>query len=484
MSWLRNSPFRASLGKLIPLTSPSKEFDPTACFDSFRKHWQQINDIIRTTVGGNTPLKNDDVLAVFYNLDHMTTLLLLEFSSHSHLTCFEYLLGENILENLYSWSAQTGRFEAAFKCELLKLYEVLFSCSNSQLFVNKEICHTLLKLLNSCVDNCFSVDVEKRLVVLLSYLCINFLSNNDLLNLFLDNKDPNTPKFVVFSLLIPYVHREGTLGQQARDALLHCMKISKQNLQVAEFISIHSNICPVLATGLSGLYSRLPRSLEIEAQDWHRLTPDDINDLPELATFMNSLEFCNASIEVAHPLVVSSLLEYIYQGFLVPVMGPALLQSAINELTTATAYFDMIIRSLTAPGLLYCFIKFILVEVYDGQCIIDIFIERINGNQKLCLVTLALMETLIGLNCEDVMLELVFKHLMSCNHVIASQRSKINYSDPYSKNAETFLQLIPNIQRYPTNPDEIQNTIMCALILSEWLKELAAISQEHAVSTL
>uniref|UniRef100_A0A146LRN8 UPF0518 protein AGAP011705 n=1 Tax=Lygus hesperus TaxID=30085 RepID=A0A146LRN8_LYGHE len=362
MSWLRNSPFRSSLGKLLPLSSPSKDFDPTACFDSFRKHWQQINDIIRDTLGGSVPMKNDDILAVFYNLDHMTTLLLLELSSHSNLTCLEYLLSENILDKLYSWSLQTGRF-------------------------------------------------------------------------------------IVFSLLIPFVHREGTLGQQARDALLHCMKISKINHNIAEFIAIHSDICPVLATGLSGLYSLLPRTLDIEAQDWHRLTPDDINDLPELAIFMNSLEFCNAAIEIAHPLVVSSLLEYIYQGFLVPVMGPALLQSALNELTTATAYFDMIMRSLTAPGLLYSFIKFILVEDYDGQCIIDIFIERINGNQKLCLVTLALMETLIGLNCEDVMLELVFKHLMSCNHIMASQRSKINYCDPHSKNAETFLQLIPNIQR-------------------------------------
>ncbi|KAF6215997.1 hypothetical protein GE061_000334 [Apolygus lucorum] len=447
MSWLRNSPFQSSLGKLLPLSSPTKDFDPTACFDSFRKHWQQINDIIRDTLGGSVPMKNDDILAVFYNLDHMTTLLLLELSSHSKLTCLEYLLSENILDKLYSWSLQTGKFETAFRCELLKLYEVLLSCSNSQSFIHYNVCHSLLKLLNSCLDKCFSVDVEKRLVVLLSSLCVGFLNNSRLLDLFFDNKDSENPKFIVFSLLIPFVHREGTLGQQARDALLHCMKISKMNLNIAEFIAIHSDICPYLATGLSGLYSLLPRTLDIEAQDWHRLTPDDINDLPELAIFMNSLEFCNAAIEIAHPLVVSSLLEYIYQGFLVQVMGPALLQSALNELTTATAYFDMIMRSLTAPGLLYSFIKFILVEDLDGQCIIDIFIERINGNQKLCLVTLALMETLIGLNCEDVMLELVFKHLMSCNHIMASQRSKINYCDPHSKNAETFLQLIPNIQR-------------------------------------
>lgn len=82
----------------------------------------------------------------------------------------------------------------------------------------------------------------------------------------------------------------------------------------------------MLATGLSGLYSLLPRKLTIEAEDWHRFTPDDVNELPELAAFMNSLEFCNAVVQVAHPLIRAQLLEFLYRGFLVPVMGPALLQ--------------------------------------------------------------------------------------------------------------------------------------------------------------
>ena len=64
----------------------------------------------------------------------------------------------------------------------------------------------------------------------------------------------------------------------------------------------------------------------IDSDDWHQLTPDDVTDLPELAAFMNSLEFCNAVVQVAHPLIKSQMLEFLYQGFLVPVMGPALLQ--------------------------------------------------------------------------------------------------------------------------------------------------------------
>lgn len=78
--------------------------------------------------------------------------------------------------------------------------------------------------------------------------------------------------------------------------------------------------------GLSGLYSRLPRTLEIENQDWHRLTVDDINNLPPLTQVINCLEFCNELAVAGHPLVQKQLLEFLYRGFLVPVIGPALLQ--------------------------------------------------------------------------------------------------------------------------------------------------------------
>ena len=83
-----------------------------------------------------------------------------------------------------------------------------------------------------------------------------------------------------------------------------------------------------MATGLSGLYSVLPRKLQIETDDWHRLTPDDVNEIPELTQLMDSLEFCNAVAQVAHPSIQKQLLEFLYQGFLVPVMGPALLQAS------------------------------------------------------------------------------------------------------------------------------------------------------------
>lgn len=80
----------------------------------------------------------------------------------------------------------------------------------------------------------------------------------------------------------------------------------------------------VLATGLSALYSSLPRKIEVRGDDWHALRREDWMVVSSLVLFMNSLEFCNAVVQVAHPLVRSQLLDYLHNGFLVPVMGPAL----------------------------------------------------------------------------------------------------------------------------------------------------------------
>lgn len=132
--------------------------------------------------------------------------------------------------------------------------------------------------------------------------------------------------FIIFSLLIPYVHREGSLGHQARDALLLCMALSQKNDNVGTYIARHSAMCTVLVTGLGGLYSLLPNTLDIATADWHRITADDVSDVAELTAFMNALEFCNAVVQVAHELIREQLLDVMYMGFIVPVLGPALLQ--------------------------------------------------------------------------------------------------------------------------------------------------------------
>ena len=54
----------------------------------------------------------------------------------------------------------------------------------------------------------------------------------------------------------------------------------------------------MLAAGLGALYSDLPGKLDIKPDHWDRLTQEDVSNMPELAMFLNSLEFCNAVVQV------------------------------------------------------------------------------------------------------------------------------------------------------------------------------------------
>ncbi|XP_063972429.1 FHIP family protein AAEL005291 [Diachasmimorpha longicaudata] len=456
MSWLRSSPLRNSFGKQWSRDSPPKDADPTACYDSFCKHWQQTHEIIRQAKSNKGVPLHDDILAVVNHIDQMVTLLLLEFRNSvglnhqqqmtngpSHSPCLEYLLSENLLDDLSDWSLTAGRYTNTIRLEQMKLFEILVSF-NGSLLAHEPVARPLLKLLEACAHDILPLDVEKKLIVLLNGLCVALMQNLALLDVFFHPNASGERKFIIFSLLMPHIHREGTVGQQARDAMLLCMALSKRNNDIGVYISEHSNVCPVLATGISGLYSVLPRKLDIETEDWHRLTPDDVNDIPALDHLMHSFEFCNAVAQIAHPLVQNQLLEYLYQGFLVPVMGPALLQPSLDDLVSATAYFDLFLRSVTDPGLLQTLIKFLLAENYDECRILDSLIQRISSRSRLCIVTLALFETLVDLNIEDIMLELCFSSLTPCSHVMLSQRRRMRDLDSYGSTAKKFLSLRPS----------------------------------------
>ncbi|XP_035898326.1 UPF0518 protein AGAP011705 isoform X2 [Anopheles stephensi] len=499
MSWLRSSPLRQSFSKGNNSNSANDrarsgaggagglsvirpfdatECDPKACYDSFCIHWQQAYEIIQRSENYRSQ-SHDDVLGVVTHLDHMVTLLLVELHHCNKLSlpgqaappapCLEHLLSENLLDKLYEWGIKTGRYANAVRLEQLKLYEQLVSHSRHQLLVHEPFLRPLLKLLASSQNEIYPPDVEKRLVILLNQLCVVLMQNVHLLDLFFfsttqtqqshHTSNGGHTNFIIFSLLIPYVHREGSLGHQARDALLLCMALSQKNSNVGTYIATYSSICPVLVTGLGGLYSRLPNQIEIKTVDWYRITTDDVTEMPELTLFMNSLEFCNAVVQVAHTMIRQQLLDFLYQGFLVPVLGPAILQTNVESQVSAMAYFDLIVRSITEPGLIQLVIRFLLdEEKFDGQRILDVLVERLNSNDsRLCMVTLSLFDSLLSLNCEDIMLELMLKYLLHCKHVPISHRYKINRVDPYTQAVEYFLNITPDIMKKVNSVLNINN---------------------------
>uniref|UniRef100_T1J1Q6 Uncharacterized protein n=1 Tax=Strigamia maritima TaxID=126957 RepID=T1J1Q6_STRMM len=457
MSWfVRGGVARTSV-KRNSSPSPPKELDANACYESFKKHWHQAWDVMSKPA--LNAAKSDNIQSVLNLVDQMVTLLLhdIRVSNNSIGPLLNHLLTENALDKLFEWSLNSGENGNLLKLEQLKLYETLVSNSRQELLVHKPILQPLLRLLNTCGE-CAPVEVEKRLVILLNQLCVSLSQNDALLDFFsqsvlnlvhrgrnfgfvfiyLFNLFNLFNLFLIFTLLIPFVHREGSIGQQARDALLLCMSLTRKNDSIGLYIAEQSNFCPILATGLSGLYSLLPRKLIIEAEDWHRFTTEDANDLTELSVFLNSFEFCNAVVQVSYPLVQEQLLEYVYQGFLIPVLAPALHQTSIDENIAATAYLDLFLRHITEPALMHILVKFIFTESCDGSLIIDSLITRIGNQSRLSLVTLSLFRTLVDLNCEDVM------YLNPCTHVMVSQRSRVRDVDFYCKTASKFLSLTPD----------------------------------------
>uniref|UniRef100_UPI0037E97098 FHF complex subunit HOOK-interacting protein 1A n=1 Tax=Semicossyphus pulcher TaxID=241346 RepID=UPI0037E97098 len=442
-----------------------KGVDPETCMIVFKNHWAQVvkilekHDPLRSTSSlsvinlssGSSgsprfgPIPGDEASAVQNYVEHMLFLLIEEESGQAGAMgpILEFVVMENVMERLFVWSLRR-EFTDDMKLEQLKMYEMLVGQAHQPLLHHKPILRPLMMLLSSC-SGTTAPRVEAELVLLLNQLCCVLAKDTSILELFFHtSEDQGATNFLIFSLLIPFIHREGTVGQQARDALLLIMSLSAENERVAKHIAENTFFCPVLATGLSGLYSSLPTKLEVPNEEWHCLHREDWLRMPSLVQFLNSLEFCNAVIQVAHPDIRDQLVGYIYNGFLVPVLAPALHKLTLEEVMTTTAYLELFLRSVSEPALLQTFLSFILLHQHENVHILDTLVSRINTPFQLGTVSLALFRTLIGLYCEDVMLQLVLRYLIPCNHMMLSQRRVVRERDCYSVSAAKILALTPS----------------------------------------
>ncbi|MGH0182606.1 UNVERIFIED_CONTAM: hypothetical protein FKN15_017511 [Acipenser sinensis] len=407
-----------------------KGVDPETCMIVFKNHWAQVlkilekHDPLRSTggigIGGGGlrfgPIPGDEASAVQNYVEHMLLLLMEEESGQvgSMGPILEFVVTENVMEKLFLWSLRR-EFTDDMKIEQLKMYEMLVVQSQQPLLHHKPVLKPLMMLLSSCSGTATPA-VEAALVILLNQLCSILAKDPSILELFFHtSEDQGAANFLIFSLLIPFIHCEGIVGQQARDALLLIMSLSAENQVVAKHIAENTYFCPVLATGLSGLYSSLPAKLEVHSEEWHCLQREDWILVPALVQFMNSLEFCNAVIQLT-----------------------------LEEVMTTTVYLELFLRTVTEPALLQTFLSFILLHQHENVHILDTLVSRINTPFQLGTVSLSLFRTLIGLHCEDVMLQLILRYLIPCNHMMLSQRRVVRERDCYSVSAAKILALTPS----------------------------------------
>lgn len=439
---------------MSPLQSPSSDTEKKQPEDDFVElgaqdflrlvdvHWNNAKSIIaldEKTIG-----HQERCNILVHHLNEIINVLVDEKDGDPG-PCLQYVLDENVFHTVYNWSASSKNCVKDMKREQLRLFRNLIEKGRAPLLIYEQVWKPLLYLLHSCVNNICS-DEEEHFVAVLKGLCVSVNRDIALLDLFfLDNHHhAQIAKLSVFSLLIPYVHRDGNVGVWARDAMLLCMALSSVDSRLGRYIAEDTDFCPVLATGLSALYSDLPTSLDIPSEDWYSLERGLWATFPELVSFLTSLEFCNNVIQIAHPLVQSKLLNLIYHGFLVSVMASSLGQSSTEALIAATSYLDLFLRSITDANLMKVFLEFILVERCDGMPILDLLVSRIAHESQLAVVSLGLFYTLLDLNCEDIIYSLVLKYLIPCTHILSSQKRTIKEVDLYSKSAFKFLSLIPS----------------------------------------
>lgn len=193
------------------------------------------------------PIPGDEASAVQNYVEHMLFLLMEEESGQAGAMgpILEFVVMENVMERLFVWSLRR-EFTDDMKLEQLKMYEMLVGQAHQPLLHHKPILRPLMMLLSSCSGMAAPPQVEAELVLLLNQLCCVLAKDPSILELFFHtSEDQGATNFLIFSLLIPFIHREGTVGQQARDALLLIMSLSAENERVAKHVAENTYFCPV-----------------------------------------------------------------------------------------------------------------------------------------------------------------------------------------------------------------------------------------------
>ncbi|KAL0157471.1 hypothetical protein M9458_045547, partial [Cirrhinus mrigala] len=215
------------------------------------------------------PIPGDEASAVQNYVEHMLFLLMEEESGQGGAmgTILEFVVVENVMEKLFLWSLRR-EFTDDMKLEQLRMYKMLVAQAKQPLLHHKPILKPLMMLLSACSSSSTvgptapskssssaagltctvgpsSSAVEAELVSLLHQLCHVLVKDASVLELFFhSSQDQGAANFLLFSLLIPFIHRDGTVGAQARDALTLIMSLSSQNSLVAKHIVENTYFCP------------------------------------------------------------------------------------------------------------------------------------------------------------------------------------------------------------------------------------------------
>lgn len=136
--------------------------------------------------------------------------------------------------------------------------------------------------------------LESVLVTLCHYVCVLLAREPAFFGKFYNiatvEKQPGLP---LMSILINSLYNNDRQGQTAREGLKILMCLAKEQ-QLLTAYTLESSFCPIVATGLSPLFSALPHVLPPAVQKAGMFSSSDVDQLKEVKNFVTALEFCDS----------------------------------------------------------------------------------------------------------------------------------------------------------------------------------------------
>ena len=220
--------------------------------------WSSVSTVLLSNISA---WQDDDWTTLLRFCNEVLTVLESD-DSGAYLRLTDFLLSSEVLEKLVACLVMPvkppshERVERLWMC-LLRTFDLLLSrSSQSSLLTERRLTKPLLRLLAVC-DGMSGEMVENHLIAVLHQLCIGITQYPAVLDLLFSGdfagKDENgtadvektSSQFLVFSLLVPFVHRDGRAAQQARDDLLLIMSLSSALSSISRHIVDRSDFCPV-----------------------------------------------------------------------------------------------------------------------------------------------------------------------------------------------------------------------------------------------
>lgn len=207
--------------------------------------WNEIDDLLHSKI--TDPFAVEELREHFSKVEK--ALIRDRPESHGQVgPCLQYLLNEDIIENMYVFSAKQKVYGKEIRIILLKFFTEVFSRSPQPVLIHQQVLRPFRKLLRVCeVDGTRDHELSASLVPLLHTMCILMQENQSLLDLFFEPRVNMPSQFLVFSQLLPHMHVSGEVGNRARDAILLCLSLADQipGSHLTQFIATDSNFCQV-----------------------------------------------------------------------------------------------------------------------------------------------------------------------------------------------------------------------------------------------